>query len=991
METLTCATCSRPLERDPSSGRLRCVACSPSSGTEPETWDLAGGPSDAVAEALPSEVGPYEVLGELSRGGMGVIYRVRQRHLNRVVAMKVLIAGRDASADQIRRFLREARAAARLRHPHIVSIHDVGSSDGKVYFTMDLIEGESLHERLRRGRIPYREAVEILRQVADAVHYAHENGVIHRDIKPGNILIDASGRALLTDFGLARTLDSETLHTRSGTTMGTPHYMSPEQAQGENALVDARSDVYSLGAVFYEMLTGVPPFVSDREVDILLKVIHEEPVPPARRDPKIPRDLQTICLTCIEKSRDRRYPDARALVRDLEAFLQGEPIRARPAGLAYRLVKKIRKHRGIAAAALAGLTLSAGILAYKEWEGRAARQLDEERRRREEASRVAEAARERARREAVDRAEVALYAARHDEAIVLLEAFQRDYPDAPETPRVLLDLGVALMQKAHRKIEIDQDRDKEEMAALFARARDVFRELGERAPESPEAREAPVWIAKSHLWEMDFSAFDARLEALVAESGSTRLRVGVDLMHGAPKKVLQGLAHWIRTRQAEARERPPELKDVQDALLVGMPAAAAQKAMDLLADRLQTRRYEEALRLAEAFLAGEEYAPLRVERFFAMAVEIRRAAALLQLEREPAVVDVLTAWRQKYPVPEREFRERFPVDPRQTFEAQNPRPVPDGFPTTFLYQRQLRLWEMQRERFPAVREYDAALRELVFHKTLHLDAGAILNRALLNMQRYPEALALYEDLAARARDLDQYHRSRVDLLRGVAAVEGGDSEEARRLLDGIVRDLGPYLMGTGALDAARLLGEVMDELGNLGMLQSLEYYGQGLSEEAVRALRESERHFQQAADLAAQAGAPDLRAAVLLKKGLVQVQQPGAGPAAGIQTWRQVAAMRGDLSEPFHADVADLLLGLSPVDRFVESSRYLNDPLLRNDVLFWVGVRAVQDGKGEEAVRNWSECRGQSKGNEWPRRYVEQMFESGYVTRLAGEGGGRGR
>jgi serine/threonine protein kinase len=286
--------------------------------------------------------GDYELLAEIARGGMGVVYQARQRGLNRLVALKMILAGRLATAEDLQRFRTEAEAAARLRHPNIVAIHEVGEVDGQLFFSMQLIEGRSLTQRLSEGPLPGRIAAGYVRPIARAVHYAHRQGIIHRDLKPSNILLDHDDQPYVTDFGLAKRLGAaDSGQTRTGAVLGTPSYMAPEQAAGKNKELGPACDVYGLGAVLYELLTGRPPFRSDTPLDTLLQVLENDPVPPRLLNPKVEHDLQTICLKCLEKDPLRRYASADELAADLERYLDGEPIRARSYNLLARLTRTL--------------------------------------------------------------------------------------------------------------------------------------------------------------------------------------------------------------------------------------------------------------------------------------------------------------------------------------------------------------------------------------------------------------------------------------------------------------------------------------------------------------------------------------------------------------------------------------------------------------------------------------------------------------------------
>jgi serine/threonine protein kinase/formylglycine-generating enzyme required for sulfatase activity len=274
--------------------------------------------------------GDYELLEEIARGGMGVVFKARQMTLNRVVAVKMILAGSLAGQEDVERFHTEAEAAAKLDHPGIVPIHDVGQHDGQHYFSMGFVEGKSLATRVAQGPLPVREAAEIVKTVAEAVQYAHGKGVIHRDLKPGNILLDQEGKPRVTDFGLAKLTESGSDLTGTGQVLGTPSYMPPEQAAGQVSAVGRQSDVYSLGAILYCLLTGRPPFQAATPLETLLQVQKLEPVAPKNLNPGIPLDLNTIALKCLEKDPARRYQSAQVVAQELQRFLNGVPIVARP-------------------------------------------------------------------------------------------------------------------------------------------------------------------------------------------------------------------------------------------------------------------------------------------------------------------------------------------------------------------------------------------------------------------------------------------------------------------------------------------------------------------------------------------------------------------------------------------------------------------------------------------------------------------------------------
>jgi tetratricopeptide (TPR) repeat protein/tRNA A-37 threonylcarbamoyl transferase component Bud32 len=282
---------------------------------------------DAGAE-LPRIPG-YEVQALLGRGGMGVVYKARHLRLNRFVALKMLITGAYAGPQERERFQREAEAVASLRHPNIVQVYDVGDHEGRPYFTMELLEGGSLAQAWAGTPQPTREAAALLATLASAMQAAHQGGIVHRDLKPANILLTADRTPKIADFGLARHFDGASALTLSGARMGTPSYMAPELVTGKAGTIGPAADIYSLGSLLYEMLTGRPPFRGETASETERQVIAEEPVPPTRLNPKVPRDLETICLKCLHKDPPRRYDDAGALADDLRRFMERRPIRAR--------------------------------------------------------------------------------------------------------------------------------------------------------------------------------------------------------------------------------------------------------------------------------------------------------------------------------------------------------------------------------------------------------------------------------------------------------------------------------------------------------------------------------------------------------------------------------------------------------------------------------------------------------------------------------------
>ncbi|HWE35207.1 MAG TPA: protein kinase [Isosphaeraceae bacterium] len=351
------------------------------------TADRPASAAPARPAAAARALGKYELLEEVGRGTAGVVYRARDAELDRVVALKVPRADRLESAEDVAPFLREARSAAQLHHPNIVRLLDFGRADGSCFLAYEFVAGTTLARRLATGRIPFRQAAALAGQIAGALGHAHRMGVIHRDLKPANVLIDAEGRPCLADFGLARRQEGEVTVTPDGAALGTPAYMPPEQVRGESHRVDGRADLFSLGVMLYEMLAGERPFRGDTRPALYRQILEDEPYPPRRRNDRIPRDLETICLKCLEKEPAGRYATADDLAEDLRRFLAAEPILARPIGPVERFARRCRRHplaTGlIAALALAILGGLAGVTwqwrrADREW-GRAESNLEQAR------------------------------------------------------------------------------------------------------------------------------------------------------------------------------------------------------------------------------------------------------------------------------------------------------------------------------------------------------------------------------------------------------------------------------------------------------------------------------------------------------------------------------------------------------------------------------------------------------------------------------------
>lgn len=370
---------------------------SPPSRSQPGAADDAASPRRASADDESRRVGAavrsfpvvagYEILGELGRGTMGVVYKARRTALHRLVALKMIVAGGHATAEQRARFETEARAVATLQHPNIVQIHELGESDGLPFLSLEFVDGEPLDARIDGTPQPPAAAVTLIEVLARAIQVAHARGIIHRDLKPANVLVARDGTPKITDFGLAKDLESQSSQTRSGSQIGTPSYMAPEQAIAES--YGPLVDVYALGAILYEMLVGRPPFLGASPYETTMLVVNEEPVRPSLLVAQVPRDVETICLKCLQKDPDRRYADAAALAEDCRRFLAGEPILSRPISPGERLWRWCRRNprtAGLAAAVVGLLTLVAvGSTA-------AAVRIDKARKDAVEANRVAETA-----------------------------------------------------------------------------------------------------------------------------------------------------------------------------------------------------------------------------------------------------------------------------------------------------------------------------------------------------------------------------------------------------------------------------------------------------------------------------------------------------------------------------------------------------------------------------------------------------------------------
>src|SRR5438034_5189930 len=370
----TCPQCGTPLGRDAAEGF--CPNCTLEGALLLGSHVPPPNPQPAFSHLLPSDgrraggegtrFGDYELLEEIARGGMGVVYKARQVSLDRIVAVKLILFGQFADEAAARRLRAEAQAAARLQHPNIVAIHEVGDHAGQPFFSMDYVEGQNLADFARDHPLTTRHAAQLLKTIAEAIHYAHQQGIVHRDLKPSNILIDAAFEPHITDFGLAKQLPlkseirnqkSEIDLTLSGQVLGSPSYIPPEQASGKRGAIGPHSDIYSLGAILYHLLTGRPPFCAETITATLRLVAESDPISPRLLNPSVPRDLETICLKCLEKEPAKRYPTPQALAEDLNRFLRNEPIRTRPVSQPEKLWRWARRKPAFQATSFVAVAL----------------------------------------------------------------------------------------------------------------------------------------------------------------------------------------------------------------------------------------------------------------------------------------------------------------------------------------------------------------------------------------------------------------------------------------------------------------------------------------------------------------------------------------------------------------------------------------------------------------------------------------------------------
>jgi serine/threonine protein kinase/predicted Zn-dependent protease len=512
--------------------------------------DATHAPTEAAAGVpIRPAVPGYEVLQELGRGGMGVVYLARQIRLQRLVAIKMILAGGHAGDEELARFRAEAEAVARLQHPNIVQIHEVGEQDGRPFFALEYVDGGSLERKLAGTPQLARPAAELVETLARAMHLAHQKGVVHRDLKPANVLLASDAGGLvdgarpqaslvpkITDFGLAKRLDVSLGATRTGAIMGTPRYMAPEQALGHNEEVGPAADVYALGAILYECLTGRPPFLGENSLDTLQQVVAREPIAPQQLQPKVPRDLDTVCLKCLQKEPRKRYASALEMAEDLRRFLNHEPIHTRPVGAGERFWRWCRRNpavAGLVAALVLGTVGGLGVMTGLYLHAREqTRQAEQQRDRAEESFRLTLSVVEKYLNNVGESPElkaVGLEQLRQRLLETAREFYERFTHERSGDPRLRADLGDAYRRLGFISAELGE---KEKAIELYGRMQGVFAGLVRDHPENPKY---VAELARSHHNLATECSSMGRKQEAEANYGEAR-RLGQQLVKDYPNE-----------------------------------------------------------------------------------------------------------------------------------------------------------------------------------------------------------------------------------------------------------------------------------------------------------------------------------------------------------------------------------------------------------------------------------------------------------------------
>jgi tetratricopeptide (TPR) repeat protein len=784
---LTCPQGHRwemPEEDMPSAAtaRLACPVCGAAyvrleRATRPEETPTVDAGDLAPVPDLPRIPG-YEVLCCLGRGGMGVVYKARHLRLNRLVALKMILSRAHVSPERLARFHLEAEALASLQHPNIVQIHEVGGHDGCPYLALELVDGPSLDKQLAGGPLPPLAAARLVQTLAEAMHHAHQRGLVHRDLKPANVLLSFSGRSetgagpdtaplserplnecvpKITDFGIAKRLEEDS-RTRTGAILGTPSYMAPEQAEGRVRDIGPPTDVYALGAILYELLTGQPPFGGDTLLQTLELVRAQEPKPPSRLRPKVPHDLETICLKCLQKEPGRRYPTAQALAEDLRRFLAGEPIAARPVGTAERVVKWARRRpvvAGLSAFSAAALGVIAALLVGSNVLLRQA------------------AARERQERERAERHSQVVRQAVDEMYTEVAEQWLANEPHKDELQRTFLEKARDIYQKLEEE-QGDNPTVRAGAARAYYRVGRIYQDLEER-DRAEEAYERALALQEHLVAE---HPREASYRQDLAESynylGELRRTGGRPLAETEPlyRKALElqrrlrtdfpgdprcqadqartwynlGLAHMDHGRRDEAEQDYGRAID----LLEGLPERFPREP-----------RYRQELARSRADRA---ILYRKLDRPKAAEADIRRAIDLLEFLRNGP-----------------QFRPVYRYELAIYYEnlgnllSQEKRPDPAGE----AYDKALALLSRLVEDFPTRPEYQNE------QANTHNGLGAVLTRDDQKAEQWEQARKLF------ARLVDGYpkqavYRYRLGLVLGNLGwlrLRQGDLPQARRLLE----------------------------------------------------------------------------------------------------------------------------------------------------------------------------------------------------------------